>query len=212
MKKYRQLTLGIIPGLCMAIMVIDAKTAVLGAKIGVDLCVQTVIPAIFPFVFVSMITNSYLPAVFSQLFKPLGRLCSIPKGCESILVVGLLGGYPVGAQSISTAYRNNGLCKADASRLLAFCSNAGPAFIFGMVSSLFSSMVISWTIWFIHILGAIIVGMLIPSKGTESPVIQTSKTIQPTEALEKAIYATAKICGWVILFRMILSFANHWFL
>ena len=48
----------------------------------------------------------------------------------------------------------------DAQRMLAFCSNAGPSFLIGILSTKFSEGWILWLIWGIHNLSAVAVAMI----------------------------------------------------
>jgi len=203
---------GILAGVGMFVLILDAKTALLGAKQGVDLCIGTVIPSLFPFIILSVLLNG---CFLGKRIKPLvyiGRLCGIPAGCESILLIGLLGGYPVGAQSVAQAYRNGQLSRNDACRLLGFCNNAGPAFIFGMLSVLFTNPAIPWAIWLIHILSALITGMVLPGRSNNTCVATGVQPVSLQQALQRSIRIMANICGWVILFRVLIRIFDRWFL
>jgi hypothetical protein len=52
----------------------------------------------------------------SWLLRPMQRLLKIPKGAESLLITGLIGGYPVGAKCISDRYRSGELSEAAAAK------------------------------------------------------------------------------------------------
>lgn len=212
MKSRNQITIGVLSAFSMLILILDAKTALSGAKDGITLCLYTVIPSLFPFIVLSVMISSTMIGSSPAFLKPISRLCGMPVGSESLLLLGVLGGYPVGAQSIYQAYRNGQLRKSDAERMLGFCNNAGPAFIFGMVGSLFSSPVIPWILWLIHIACAILVGIILPSKADSSCTVTASAHISITQALERGIRITATICGWVVLFRLILAVLERWFL
>lgn len=199
-------------GLVMILLILDAQTALTGAKEGITLCLYSVIPSLFPFFVVSVILTSNLVGKKMYFLRPLGKLCGIPNGAESLFLLGLLGGYPVGAQSITNAYRQGQLEQDDAHRLLGFCSNAGPAFLFGMIGPLFSSPLIPWVIWFIHILSAMIVGMLLPNKRDSTCKLTATKPVSLPHAVERSLRIMANVCGWIIVFRVILSILNHWIL
>lgn len=197
----------------MGLMIIDTKTALSGAKEGILLCIGTIIPSLFPFFVLSNLLTSAVFGLKSAWLRPIGRLFGIPAGSEALLIVGLLGGYPVGAQSVTQAYRAGHLKKDDARRMLGFCSNAGPAFIFGMASSLFESPYIPWILWAVHILSALFVSFILPGRndgGEVSPVKAASLTLP--QALSKAITVMAAVCGWIILFRVLIAFLQRWFL
>lgn len=196
----------------MLIIIFDTRTAVLSAQEGVALCVRTVVPSLFPFFVLSGVINSCLIGQKFTLLQPLGRLTKIPKGTESLVVLGFLAGYPVGAQLITQAYIDGNLKKDTARRMLGFCNNAGPAFLFGMVSPLFSSRKIILILWGIHILSALIAGYILPSKRTEPTKITSCPGISFSQSLQKAIKAICSVCGWIIMFRVVFGFLNRWFL
>ena len=101
-------------------LVFDGKTAIYGASKGVTVCIGSVIPSLFPFITISYILNSVLSGISYKPVRFLFRICGVPSGGESLLILGLSGGYPVGAQAVNDAYRNNYITKTQARRLLAF--------------------------------------------------------------------------------------------
>ena len=203
---------GIGAGLGMLILIFDGKTALQGAQIGIELCLKTVIPSLFPFFLLSILLTKSFVGTTVPLLRPMGTLFGIPEGAESILVSAFLGGYPVGAQSIAEAFRSGQLQKEDAERMLAFCNNAGPAFLFGMVSSLFPRTWMAWALWFIQIISALLVSFLIPSKKTKPAHFSPGMSPSVSSALLSAIRVIAMVCGWVVLFRVVVSFLDRWVL
>lgn len=196
----------------MMVLIMDARTGLSGAQEGLTLCFHTVIPSLFPFIVISIIINSNLTGCQIPLLRPIGKACGIPQGGEALLVLGLLGGYPVGAQGIVDAHRNGVITKQDARRLLGFCNNAGPAFIFGMLGSLFDKSAVPWMLWGIHILSAILVGCILPEKSKHQCHLSRQPALTVAQSLEKALKTIAVICGWIILFRVLIAFLQRWFL
>ena len=194
----------------MLALILDAKTALEGAGEGIRLCLYAVIPALFPFMVLSILLTGSLSGGNIPFLRPLGQLLGIPEGAEPVLAVGLLGGYPVGAQSVAQLYRDGKLSEQDAKRMLGFCSNAGPAFLFGIVASQFSDPSIGWKLWGIHILSAQTVGMLLP--GPSRRKIRSAAKSPPTisQAMTQGVHVMAQICGWVILMRVLIAFLNKW--
>ena len=212
MEKRRSWVTGILAAAAMAAMILDTKTAMLGGSAGVELCIKTVIPSLFPFFVVSVVLTESLAGTKNKFLGILGKWCGIPAGAESILVVGLLAGYPVGAQCVCQAYAAGRLEKSDARRMLGFCSNAGPAFLFGMVGSVFQSRYAPFVLWGIHILSALLVGFLLPAKQKSVAVISSKTQISTGQAMQESVRIMASVCGWVVLFRVIISFLDRWFL
>lgn len=211
MRKNKRLWAGILSAAGLLWMILDTKAAVSGAADGVMLCIRSVIPSLFPFLFLSAIMNSVLLGADIPFMKSLLKLCAIPKGAGSLLLLGLLGGYPVGAQAIANAYKDGQLSKESAARMLGFCNNAGPAFIFGLIGTLFTSQGIPWVIWAIHILSALTVGVILPNRTAEQIQMYAGKPLTVSEALWRSVRTMANICGWVILFRVLIAACSRWF-
>ena len=194
------------------ILILDGQTALQGAYSGIEMCIKTVIPSLFPFITLSILLTSSLPGLNIPFLRSIGKVCGIPQGAESVLLSGFLGGYPVGAQCVAEAYRIRMISKQDAQRMIAFCSNAGPAFLFGMISPMFPHPGYAWALWGIHVASALLVGVFFPQK-QESPVTHAPKeSISITDAVQRSLRAMACICGWVVLFRVVISFLFRWFL
>lgn len=212
MKQQKQLVRGMVAACAMLVIILDTRTAVASAREGLILCTQTIIPSLFPFFVLSGVINSCVLGQNFRLLQPLGRICRIPKGTESLLLLGLLAGYPIGAQLITQAYNKRALTKSAARRMLGFCNNAGPAFLFGMIAPQFSSAKIVWMLWGVHILSALTTGFILPSNICKPTQISGDTGITFPEALQKATKAICSICGWVVMFRILLGFCNRWFL
>ena len=197
---------------CVFALIVDSQSALMGAREGLELCIKTVIPSLMPFFFLSVLLTNRLSGKKISMLRPLGRILRLPEGAESIFLIGILGGYPVGAQAISQAAQAGSLDRSNAKRMLGFCSNAGPSFIFGILGRMFSSPSSAWALWIIHILSAILVGVSLPGKVT-APVmtVQVTKLSVPS-ALERAMKIMVNVCGWVILFRVLIRFLNRWIL
>lgn len=195
----------------MLVLIVDANTAQNSAKEGLNLCIQSVIPSLFPFLLTMSILNNCITDMTFPVLKPICKICRIPFECGSYLLLGLLGGYPVGAKCINDAHINKVLTKIEARRLLAFCSNAGPSFIFGILGCLYASKAPVFVLWGIHILSALIVGMLLPS--TEHRDYHSTYQIQKkADNIISSIKTMSIICAWVLIFRMIIDYIQNTFL
>jgi hypothetical protein len=128
----------------MILLIVDSKTALSGTAQGVDLCIRTVIPSLFPFFVISVLMTSALLEQPLPFLKHLGRICGIPAGSEGIFLLGLIGGYPVGAQAVAQAWKAGSISEKAAKRMLGFCNNCGPSFLFGIAAVLFRSVSIAW--------------------------------------------------------------------
>lgn len=195
---------------CMAVLILNTSTALEGAKEGIDLCLNSVIPTLFPMFVLTTLLNNNISGSTHRICRNICKLCKMPVGTEPLFILGLLSGYPIGAQCVTDAYRDKKISASTAHRLLGFCSNAGPAFIFGMVSTLFPSIHVTFLLWFIHILAAYIVGMLLPETDPVGCSLKAPPPISLSGAVEKSLKSLASVCGWIILFRIIIVFIEKY--
>ncbi len=212
MARSKKLLSSILTFLAFIIIILDTKTAILGVNEGLQLCLQTVIPALFPFFILSAMLNSHLIGKSIGIFRPICKLCKIPYGSESLLLLGFLAGYPVGAQLITQAYVQGSISENTAKRMLGFCNNAGPAFLFGMLAPCFKNPAAAWVLWGIQIGSALCVGWILSADADASCKIKAIPNITLPQALQAAIKNLATVCGWIIVFRIILVFCQRWFL
>lgn len=210
--KQKTLWAGLGACLGMLILILDGKTALAGAQSGVQLCLITVIPSLFPFFVLSILLNSTLSGFQLPFLGKIGKLYGIPTGAEPLLISGFLGGYPVGAQGIAEAFKAGQLSRQTAQRMLAFCNNAGPAFLFGMVASFFPESWMVWALWAIHISGALFTAVILPSPTTDDCTLSGKSAMSANQIMARALSAMGTVCGWIIVFRVLVEFLQRWIL
>lgn len=212
MERKRSFIQGIMAGIGLLVLIFDSAMALEGARSGIELCIKTVIPSLFPFFVLSIIlTNAFSEWVPSAVLV-LSTLLGIPKAAASVLIPSVFGGYPVGAKCVGDLFQRKQIDRYDAERMLAFCSNAGPSFLFGMVSGFFPDGKMVWLLWIIHIFSAALTAIVIPAQKMEKHTIRAKEKAAEISAILSAAKAMGLVCCWVILFRIILSFLNVWFL
>lgn len=195
----------------MLILILDGRTAADGIRQGIQICLQTLIPSLFPFFVLSGILTASLIGRSIPWLHFVGKICHIPQGCESLLAVGFLGGYPVGAATVRTAFVEGKLTAEEANRLAIFCNNAGPSFLFGILGSMFPSAKYVWCLWSIQIISAIFTGFLLEGSPQKN-VSSFAGAANIVDSLNRGIRSMASVCGWVVLFRMVLALMDRWFL
>lgn len=210
MDKKHQTCAAMMAAIALLLLITDGKTAVSSVKIGIELCLQVVIPSLFPFLIVTTYLNAAIGNIKPPSFSFLARLLRIPKGAESIMLLGLLGGYPVGAQLITDGYNRRQIDCKTAHIMLGYCSNAGPAFIYGIVGGLFDSKLIPTVLWSIHILSALLTALFLPKPANSTTNIRNYTEITLSDALKSTIVACTTICGWILIFRLLIGYMMKW--
>ena len=128
-----------------------------------ELCINSVIPSLFPFFILSELIMAYMtyhpPQKFASLYQ---KIFKFDKSTLPVFLSGIISGYPVGAYMVENLYQNNNISKTDATDLICFTNNSGPMFIIctigmGMLKNLKSGIIL----YLIHIASAIITGITI---------------------------------------------------
>lgn len=191
--------------LYLLLVIFDSKTASLSTKSALDLCMMTVVPSIFPLLFIS---SAIAARSQRASFPRIERLLHIPNGTSWLFLIGLLCGYPVGGKLLQDQIDRKFINKESACRMMAFCNNAGPAFIIGILSSVFSVSA-AITMWLIQIISSFLLGMLLPAKENDL----SSNTSKPEKSLSQimtdSLKAIGTVCGWVIVFGVLNGYIDR---
>gem|GEM_PF-37727 len=129
------------------------------AREGVTLCLQTVLPSLFPFfVLSSLLVQSDVPRLLSRAMAGvMYPLFGVSGAGASALILGLLGGYPVGARTVAELYGRGEIAREEAEQLLAFCNNSGPGFFLGVCgTAVFGSARAGAYLYLIHVGAALV--------------------------------------------------------
>lgn len=202
--------------LAVASLVVFPADAVEAAKGGLELCMNVIIPSLFPFFVLSSLCVQLglirsLGEALEPLMQPLFRLNGC---CAAAFALGIIGGYPVGAKTALSLYENGDCTKDEAERLLAFCNNSGPAFILGVVGAgVFSSGFVGVLLYSIHILASVLIGIALrfraapPTHARRRRTVH-SETVSFTEAfttcVSSSFFSTLTICAFVIFFTVVI--------
>ena len=189
-----------------------------GVKNGLFICAQTVIPALFPFcVLSSFFVKTGLCSVLGRFLSVVTkRVFALPGEAGGVMIMGLCGGFPVGASMTAALLENGTLSKGEAGKLMLFCVNAGPAFVIGAVGAGMLGSVRAGVILFCSLTAAsLVVGFLtrfIPEKecGENEDTVFSVPPQPLRDALPSAVTdgttAILSICAWVILFSCLLEY------
>lgn len=179
------------------------------ARTGVRLCLDLIVPSLFPFfVLSSLVISTGLAGLLAQpLEKPMRSLFGVRSAGASLLILGAVGGYPTGAKALAQMTARGDCSIQEARHLYLFCNNCGPAFFIGVVGGeLFGSRQIGLLLWGTHLLAALVIGLF--SRRSYPTVTKASCQRSPLsdqfpEAVGGAFQSTLNVCAYVILFSVI---------
>ncbi|MBD5084442.1 MAG: sporulation protein [Clostridiales bacterium] len=217
-KKVRDALVGLALLIATAGLVASPDQAITGAKDGLTLCFNVIVPSLFPFFVLSSLVvdlglAAYLGRALEGLMRPLFRVSG---SCAAAVALGFIGGYPVGARTALQLYQQ-GLCsKTEAERLLAFCNNSGPAFILGVVGAgIFGDSRVGLLLYLTHALASLIVGLLFrfyggseqkrAPKSHPKPIQTVTIPAAFTGAVSRSLQSTLNICAFVVFFAVVLQ-------
>ena len=175
---------------------------------GIQLCVKTIIPCVFPFMILSsMLLHSSafdLSPGLSRLFE---KAFHINKNGLCAFLCGCLCGFPLGAKCAKETYVSGRISEDECERLIGFSSNASPAFLISGVGVLRKSIAEGVFLYIVMVLSAILVGLLIGRKKEPSSVSGTKKTLDFsfTDTVEGAGIGTLYVCSYLLFFSALIG-------
>lgn len=194
----------------------DAEQVRAAAAAGLALCGRVVIPALFPFMAAStMLVSMGFGEWASPRLSGLMSLYRLPGPAAVPLLLGLVGGYPIGARTAAELHKRGLLTVEEAERLLGFCNNSNPVFLISVLGSgVFGSSRRGIYLWLIHILSSLLTGFFFRGSGKPCgrqrlpravPCQTPSFSAALVEGVKSACGNMVSVCGFVIFFYVLAS-------
>lgn len=198
--------------ICLFAVLLIAKPEICkdGVTRSVLLCGKVLIPSLFPFgVCMLYIMKSGITEKLSFLSPFTTKIFKLSPVCFVIMVLSMLGGYPIGAKLISERVSQGELSKEEGRKMLNFCVNAGPGFIVSAVGNgLLRNNTLGYILLITHILASLLICLF--SGGVQTKVKTKTEKISPTDnfvlSAGESASAVICICGFVILFGVITAY------
>ncbi len=213
--KYRDLMLGVALLCAGAALVLYPSQSMDAGRQGLQLCANVILPSLFPFFVLSSLVVElgiarYLGHALERLMWPLFR---VGGAGASALVLGFVGGYPVGARTAIQLYEQGLLSKPEVQRLLAFCNNSGPAFILGVAGAgVFGSGTVGLLLYLVHMAASLCVGLLFRFYGSSVPARPSRRSapqfqavrfsVAFTNSIKSSFSSVLSICAFVVFFTV----------
>ena len=199
---------------CCALLalVLAPNAARQAAQAGLRLCAQMLAPSLLPFFIVAGLLRLLgLPFLLGRLAEPVTqRMFGLSGAGASALLLGLTGGYPLGAAMLGDLVRDGAMTREEAERALGFCNNSGPAFLIGAAGSgVFHDRTIGLLLYLTHVLAAVIVGLLLAPRRREAQEREevhlraVSLAQALPEAVRGAVDATLTVCAFAVTFSVV---------
>lgn len=183
-----------------------------GVGFGLRTCVGVLIPALFPFmVLSSFLSLTSAARILSAPLTPITtKIFKLPKELGAIVLLSLIGGYPVGAKSISLLLSQGKISKRTAERMLCFCVNSGPSFLItavgtGMLANHTAGIILFATQTAATLIIGAAVSLRTKPLKTEAGSVEMRGASALVTAVSSASSAMLAMCSFAVLFSGILS-------
>lgn len=173
------------------LLLIFPETGHAGMREGISLCLNALIPSVFPFLVLTPLLVSYGQALPGLPVLPLA------------FGIGMTAGFPLGALAVISLYEARAVDRDTAERALAVCSGAGPAFLVGCAGKAFSgSTAVGWCYVLAQFCASLVLYLLFlrgrKAVSVRSPSAPPTLVSAVTDGAEKM----GNVCAFVLFFSV----------
>ncbi len=212
-KTLRQWTTAAFVCLLAVYLLKKPEVASVGVLQGMDACLGTLVPSLFPFMVLSCyLTESGIASRCGKIGAFLMHHVFRLPGCAApVLLLGLIGGYPAGAKTAARLMERGELTHEQAGRLLCFCISAGPPFVLTTVGACLLGNHSAGIILLLSLsVAALLLGLLTRFFcGKENEMQILSPAAPAASPFVSAVFgasrAMASMCAFVVVFSVLLA-------
>lgn len=217
MKNAKNITITFILCSLIFILIFMSGEAKLGAKEGLTLCENIIIPSLLPILIITnIIIKTDCSNIFEKLFGALfEKVLRLPRCSSTAVIFGLIGGYPAGAVLTSHLYEQGYIDEKNAARIMRFNFCGGVAFIITAVGTICNqSTKTGAALYIINIISSLIICIIsaLFSKKHIYLKSEPQKKLNLSDALVESVEITVKsllnMCAYIILFSALTGIAN----
>lgn len=199
----------------MFLIVFFSKELGLGIKNGIAVSLNLIIPSLFIFmIFSNMIINSSLCKLISRPFRLIAtHVFRITERQMSIVILSLIGGYPIGAKLIANEIKHDRMSPKRGTVMLSYCVNCGPAFLIsGVGIGIFNNYKIGLIIFISQLVACLVVGFLASFLIKDEPNFNPKPTVKEKQSpstlmvnsVNEAVKALCVISGFIVAFSALM--------
>lgn len=202
--------LAVLLGLMLVFLLVFSDEATDAARNALHISSVSVIPSLFSYIVLcGVITKLDLLSPLGRLI-PTQRLFGLPECTSSVILMGLVCGFPVGASCTADLYSAGAISKNDAQRLIAISSCASPAFLLSSVGAWWGDKRFGAALYICSVVTVILYGVFTKkhsvSERNDSHTVQKEK-IPLAEAVCSSVSSAAlsslNITAYITFFSVI---------
>ena len=192
------------------------ETAGQGVTNGIDICLGTLVPSLYPFMILSgFLVNFDLLKGLQKITAPIMKLLfRLPSVCTTTIFMSMIGGLPVGGKMTQSLFESEQISRSQGQRMLLFCINPGPAFVISTVGLyMLGSKYVGVILFTSLIISTLIMGFLSRFFSADDdfymPKAQQKSGTNIPQALVNSVSQGSmnilSVCAWVLLFSCIIQ-------
>lgn len=190
------------------------RTVAFFAVEGLKLCINSIVPSLFPFMVITQILSrtGIVYTAGSCVSGILSPLLGISRNLCGAVLIGAVGGFPNGAHAVGLAYKDGCCTKRQAERAVALCNNCSLIYICTIAGSIILGSVKAGLILLIsEVLSVIVISAITrfsikPAKDNHSPLYRrTKEKLYSTicRSITESGYNTLNMCSYIVFFYII---------
>lgn len=201
------------------LFIINASGVSAAIRKALSLCVNSIIPSVFPCMVLSRLLISCGGAeLIGRVFgKSLGKLFGISAPSVASFLLGAICGFPVGAVTAASLYKSNQISKDEFERLIGFTSLPSPAFVINAVgTSMLNNRNAGVFLFSLLILSSSIIGITVGKKKSSpstSIIVKISDnapiSVNIVNAVTSSASAITMICAYSVFFDSLSTLFNE---
>ncbi len=164
---------------------------------GISLWFFTVVPALFPYFFLSSMLSKAKPLNKIGLFlSPFTKKIFKTNGlCGYAFLISIISGYPIGSKTVSDLKLSGLISSVEAERSSVFCSTSSPAFLISLVGTVMANSLLFGVFLFLtHIFSAFLVGFIFsfykPNNKESCSIQKSNLSVNSDNVLYESAYSS----------------------
>lgn len=201
-----------------SLLLLFPKQCSLGVRLGIDIALSSLIPALLPFLlFSNYILRSGDCVLIGRLFHPVcKRLFKTSENGSYAVALGFLCGYPLGAKITAELVRTGQISVRQGNYLFSFINNPSPAFLLCYVSPLIcmSKKTMAAALLLLY-LPSFLIGLCSPHPDFSEETTAKRQTISIPfsklidDSIFNAFLTLAKLTGYLIIFSVFATLVSN---
>lgn len=202
----------------IVILILKPELCTKGAAKGLLLAGRVIIPSLFPFTAcVLFIMKSGGTELFGFAAPFTKKVFHISPELFSIMLLSLIGGYPVGAKLLNEAVKSGRLSPKNAGIMLNYCVNAGPAFVVLAVGEgIIGSKSVGYIMLAAHIISSLILSVffgLFIKDDKEKSIVKAEDLGSADNfvaSVSESAAAVFSVCAYVVFFSTVTKYISFY--